>query len=212
MNLEPDNLSSYDVLLSDERYAATIVHPDVIFAHWPILYLHLGSHSLSPFLRAQRKVTQRRAPGENPLRHAWSSSVHFGNSPCGLRHPKCLTLGLGRLPRFSHGTALRTSEKASRSLFFKRPLHPVSSTAHKHAPAVMASAITKPGRHDRARFPGRGEVLRCSNRYVTLTNNACLRGLRTGVQKKNRILTHAPSSQSVRLTPSPHPTIMDFQS
>src|SRR5512139_477967 len=60
-------------------------------------------------LACPRKVTQRRAPGENPLRHARSSSVHFGNSPCGLRHPrgagspKCFTLGLGRLPRFSHG-------------------------------------------------------------------------------------------------------------
>jgi len=30
-------------------------------------------------------------------------SVHFGNSPSGLRHPKCFTLVLGRLPGFSHG-------------------------------------------------------------------------------------------------------------
>src|SRR5512147_2266109 len=33
------------------------------------------------FLACPRKVTQRRAPGENPLRHARSSAVHFGNSP-----------------------------------------------------------------------------------------------------------------------------------
>ena len=32
------------------------------------------------FLACPRKVTQRRAPGENSLRHARSSSVHFGNS------------------------------------------------------------------------------------------------------------------------------------
>jgi hypothetical protein len=57
------------------------------------------------FLACPRKVTERRAPGENPLRHARSSSVHFGNSPFGLRHPKCFTLGLGRLPGFSHGNA-----------------------------------------------------------------------------------------------------------
>ncbi len=33
------------------------------------------------FLACPRKVTQRRAPGENPIRHARSSAVHFGNSP-----------------------------------------------------------------------------------------------------------------------------------
>ena len=37
------------------------------------------------FLACPRKVTERRAPGDNPLQHARSSSVHFGNSPFGLR-------------------------------------------------------------------------------------------------------------------------------
>src|ERR1700690_1122305 len=51
-----------------------------------------------PFLACPRKVTQRRAPGENSLRHARSSSVHFGNSPFGLRqsemlHPRTLSPG-----------------------------------------------------------------------------------------------------------------------
>jgi hypothetical protein len=45
----------------------------------------LDIHALVTFLACPRKVTQRRAPGENPLRQARSSSVHFGNLPCGLR-------------------------------------------------------------------------------------------------------------------------------
>jgi len=36
-------------------------------------------------------------------------------------------------------------------------------SVHKHAKAVPANATTKPGRHDRARFFGREEVLRCSS-------------------------------------------------
>ncbi len=56
------------------------------------------------FLACPRKVTQRRAPGENSSRHAQSSSVHFG--------PKCFTLGLNRLPKFSHGEAKRDILKA----------------------------------------------------------------------------------------------------
>ncbi len=63
----------------------------------------------------------RKAPDENSLRHAQSSSVHFRNSPSGisssicsppcgretgrLGHLKCLTLVLGRSPEFSYGTA-----------------------------------------------------------------------------------------------------------
>jgi hypothetical protein len=61
--------------------------------------------SFVTFLACPKKGDPKKAPGENPLRQARSSSVHFGNSPFGLRHPKCLTLGLGRLPGFSHGTA-----------------------------------------------------------------------------------------------------------
>ena len=66
--------------------------------------------SFVTFLACPRKVTQRRAPGENSLRRAWSSSGHFGNSPsptssgqAGSDSPKCLSLGLGRTPKFSHG-------------------------------------------------------------------------------------------------------------
>jgi len=40
----------------------------------------LAYELLVAFLACPRKVTQRRAPGGNALRHAWSSSVHFGNS------------------------------------------------------------------------------------------------------------------------------------
>ena len=59
-------------------------------------------------------MTQRRAPDENSSRHSQSSSVHFGNSPFGLRHPKCLTLGLNRLPKFSNGTALKAFPNPAR--------------------------------------------------------------------------------------------------
>ena len=59
-------------------------------------------------------MTQRRAPDENSSRHSQSSSVHFGNSPFGLKHPKCLTLGLNRLPKFSNGTALKAFPNPAR--------------------------------------------------------------------------------------------------
>jgi hypothetical protein len=42
------------------------------------------------FLACPRKVTQRMAPDENSSRCAQSSSVHFGNSPCGLRQSEML--------------------------------------------------------------------------------------------------------------------------
>ena len=75
------------------------------------------------FLACPRKVTERRAPGENSLRHAQSSSVHFG--------PKCFTLGLGRLPKFSHGELQRS--KDLKLSVFQNPLHPMNRFAHTHA-------------------------------------------------------------------------------
>ena len=71
---------------------------------------------MSPFLFARRKVTQRMHPGEYPSRHAWSSSVHFGNSPqrivdVGSNSPKCLPL-VSRSPAWIFAWGL--ADKANR--------------------------------------------------------------------------------------------------
>ena len=69
---------------------------------------------LVTFLACPRKVTQRRAPGENFSRHAQSSSVHFGNLPFGLRtsemlNPRtsiaCLNFRMGSLIPISRFSA-----------------------------------------------------------------------------------------------------------
>jgi hypothetical protein len=86
---------------------------------------------LSPFLLAQENVTERRAPGENSLRQARSSimkhplpyslsprgrgagvrgSFIAETRPSGSDSPKCLTLGLGHLAKFSHGNPARISD------------------------------------------------------------------------------------------------------
>ena len=59
------------------------------------------------------------------------------------------------------------------SLPFQKPLHPMNRFAHKHAKGEKTKVATKPGRHGRARSPGRGEVTRCPRRSVNSTSNAC---------------------------------------
>ncbi len=96
------------VLLPVEWVRSCSLAEEKIFVH---LIPTLSGSSLHQFLTfvtflaCPRKVTQRRAPGGNSLRHAQSSLVHFGNSPFGSDSPKCLTRGLNRMPKFPHGTA-----------------------------------------------------------------------------------------------------------
>ncbi|MGC1453678.1 MAG: hypothetical protein WA946_00605 [Nitrospirota bacterium] len=51
---------------------------------------------------------------------------------------------------------------------FQKPLHPMNRFAHKHAKAEKNEVATKPGRHGRARSPGRGKVLRCSKGLLSV--------------------------------------------
>ena len=59
---------------------------------------------------------------------------------------------------------------------FQKPLHPVNRSVHQHAEAFTTDAITPSGRHGRARFDGRGEVLLYPMNIVISTSPACLRG------------------------------------
>jgi len=43
----------------------------------------------------------------SPLWERGRGEGGFGNSPFGLRHPKCLTFGLGRTAKFPHGEPLK---------------------------------------------------------------------------------------------------------
>ncbi len=74
-------------------------------------------------------------------------------------------------------------------LFFQKPLHPVNRSAHKHAHSVTTCDVTKPGRHGRARFSGRGEVLRCPKRACN-QHRRCMpaRTCEPGCRKKKRIM------------------------
>jgi hypothetical protein len=50
--------------------------------------------------------------------------------PSGFGHPKCLTLVLGRLPRFSHGTAESNGQSPCRT---QAPSNPAATTGLMHA-------------------------------------------------------------------------------
>ncbi len=56
-------------------------------------------HAFVTFLACPKKgdAKEEGPPATILVRHARSSSGHFGNSPFRLRHPKCFSLGLGRL-------------------------------------------------------------------------------------------------------------------
>ncbi len=110
---------------------------------------HRRNMLLVTFLACPRKVTQRRAPGENSLRHAWSSSVHFGNSPFGSDSPKCFTLRLGRLAKFSHGSHARNVDPENKEDLINivcsiLPVPSYSSTSRLQAvcPAAVNSMST----------------------------------------------------------------------
>jgi hypothetical protein len=60
--------------------------------------------------------------------------------------------------------------------------------AHKHGRLEKTDAATKQGRHGRAGFYGRGEVLRCSKRLVICNGNHALRGAVNWGAEKNRVV------------------------
>ena len=93
----------------------------------PVLITSLFAHRsasprslLSPFLRAQRKVTQRRHPTK--ILHGVLGRPQYISEtrPTGSDSPKCLTLGLGRTPKFSNGS------KATKTWLYPKPARPRS--------------------------------------------------------------------------------------
>ncbi len=167
---------------------------------------------MSPFLRARRKVTQRRAPDENSSRRAWSSSVHFGNLPRGRylsaplppgawqtasHSPKCFTLVLGRPPKFSYGTALSLCPNPARPRM--RPLRDSPGN-----PSWSKAASPRANAHVRGRRPslrGRADVTLDGSGISFRTRRGCAKNaasrvlfLRSSASLRTTTPTYCPIS------------------
>jgi hypothetical protein len=67
--------------------------------------------SLLPFLLARRKVTQRMHTAKILYGMLGRPQYISETRPSGSDSPKCLTLVLGRMPGFSHGTSLAAEKQ-----------------------------------------------------------------------------------------------------